>query len=226
MVDLNDTIHFGFVCAANAETGKKLASLVVKVDDDEWANKDLTGLTEFTYTDYVVYKASKDVIGESTITAIVTDEAGKTATATIALLINEPELPIIGKTIEWVRKGANLIGDTETEMAGFGLQWTGSYKEVFATLKPITGANLYVCNGDDFENIQWGDEKAAYVANLVETGTPVESYRKITTNNSADYNDMLVTVFDGKSYLIHIKHAEIETGSFGTQITIQGNVKF
>ena len=225
-VDLYEEINFGFVMASSAETSKELTSLVVTVDDAEWAKVDLTGMTEFTFTDKLVYEEERgEIVGTSTITAVVTDAAGQTATATITLNLNRPDQPLLGMPITWIRRGANLQGNTETEMNTMGLQWTGSYKEVFATIKPIDGATLYVCNGDDFANITNAGDKAAYFANLNETAESVDSYRKITTNNSANYNDMLAVVNGENCYVILISRAEIETGSYGTQITIKGEAK-
>ena len=221
----NVQVVFGFNVAANNETKKNLTSLVVTIDDTEWANKDLTGQSGFYYVDTVVYTMDRDIVGSSVITAVVTDEAGNTNTATITLTFNEAAQPLLGTTIEWVRKGANLLGNTEAEMASYGLQWTGSYKEVFATIKPIEGAIMYVCNGDDFATITNTAEKAAYFANLAETGTSVDKYRNITTNNSANYNDMLAIVNGENTSLVLISRAEIETGSYGTQITIKGATK-
>ena len=228
VVDLDTEYAFGFVMASSAVTGKELASLAVTIDGVQWANVDLTGKTEYTYTDVITYVPERDsIIGTSTITAIVTDAAGQTATATIALSINQPAMPLFGTPVEWVRKGAILQGNTEEEMKAMGLQWTGSYKEVFATIKPLDNATLYLCNGDDFDNITTDVEKKAYFANLTENGLSVASYRNITTNNSANYNDMLAVVYDGGNYLIHITRAEVEYlgSSIGTQITIKGDAK-
>ena len=227
VVDLNTEVNFGFVVASNAETNKGLATLVVSIDGTEWANKDLTGMTEYTYRDVVTYTPERDeIIGTSVITAIVTDEAGETATATINLQINEPAQPLVAATIEWVRKGTQLLGTTGAEMEAMGLQWAGSYKEVFATIKPVEGAALYVCNGDDYETITTDVEKGGYFSNLRENGTTVESYRNITTNASHDYNDMLAVIdADGQYHLVLINRAEIDTGNYGTQITIIGEAK-
>ena len=224
VVDLNTDLNYGFVMASSAETNKDLKQLVVKIDDGEETVVDLTGMKEYTFRDVIKYTLdAKDIIAESMITATVTDVAGQTATATITLSINEPALPLFGTTIEWVRKGANVL--SAEEMAGYGLQWTGSYKDVMATLKPIDGATMYVCNGDDYATIETVADKAAYFANLAETATPAENYRNITTNNSDNYNDMLAVVNGEVSYLIHITRAEIETGNYGTQITIKGEAK-
>ncbi len=226
-VNVNTEVNFGFVVASSATTNKELVSLVVKVDDTEWANKDLTGMTEYTYTDKVKYDYDRDeIVGTSVITATVTDAAGQVATATITLTLNNPDQPLISKTVEWIRKGANLVGITEAEMREIGLQWTGSYKDIMATIKPLDGAQLYVCSGDDYNGIATMSDKNAYFTNLAETGTAVESYRNITTNNSSDYNDMLAVVYGQKLTLVRINHAQIDNlGSVGTQITITGEMK-
>lgn len=228
-VDVNTEVNFGFVVASSATTNKELASLVVKVDDTEWANIDLSGKTEFTYTDKVNYQYERDeIVGTSVITATVTDAAGQVATATITLTLNNPDQPLISKTVEWIRKGTNLVGITEAEMREIGLQWTGSYKDVMATIEPLNDAQLYVCSGDDYEGIATMSDKNAYFTSLAAEGgaTPVPSYRNITTNNSADYNDMLAVIYGEKLTLVRINHAQIDNlGSVGTQITITGEMK-
>ncbi len=227
-VDVNTDINFGFVMASSATTNKELASLVVKVDDNVWAEKDLTGMTQYTYTDTVNYQYERDeIVGTSVITATVTDAAGQVATATITLTLNNPDQPLISKTVEWIRKGTNLVGITEAEMREIGLQWTGSYKDIMATIEPLDGAQLYVCSGDDYEGIATMSDKNAYFTSLAAEGgaTPVPSYRNITTNNSSDYNDMLAVIYGEKLTLVRINRAEIETGNYGTQITIKGEMK-
>lgn len=224
IVNLDTPIQFGFTVASNSQTNKELSSLKVTVDDAVWASKDLTGMTSYRYIDTVVYTLNRDsIIGHSVIAATVADVDGETATATINLNINQPATPLITRTIEWIRRGANVL--SEEEMAEYGLRWEGTYKAPFATIKPIEGATLYVCNGDDFANITNNVEKAAYFANLIETGSAVESYRNIDANQSADYNDMLAVVKGDLRVVIIIKHAQIETGTFGTQITISGEAK-
>ena len=145
-VNVNEEINFGFVCASSPMTLKDLSTLVVNVENFdvegtslnsmEYARKDLTGMTEYTYKDVITYNLSKDeIVGTSVITATVTDIDGQAATATITLNINQPELPLFVKPIEWIRKGANVL--SAEEMATYGLQWTGTYKAPFATIKPI-----------------------------------------------------------------------------------------
>lgn len=224
-VDVNTEFDFGFVMASSATTNKELSSMILIIDDETPDTIAING-TEWTYRGTLKYEATRDeIIGTSSIKAIVTDVAGQTATATINLTINQPDQPLISKTVEWIRKGANLVGITEAEMREIGLQWTGSYKDIMATIKPLDGAQLYVCSGDDYAGIATMSDKNAYFTNLAETGTAVESYRNISTNASDDYNDMLAVVYGEKLTLVRINRAEIETGNYGTQITIKGEMK-
>ena len=222
----------GFHVESNAQTKKELSTLKItfsSIDADGTYSFDtiidLSGKTSYDYSELLFPQDEREIYLEATVTALVTDVDNKTNTASIAFKLDIPAQPLFARPIEWVRKGANLEGNTEDEMAALGLQWTVSYKEVFATIRPLDEAIMYVCDGDDYANITTDLEKNEYFAKLAETGTPVDRYRKITTNNSANYNDMLAVVYDGETYLIHITRAEIATGNYGTQITIKGETK-
>ena len=234
VIDLNQEFTYGFQMASNTQTQKELKQLsVVTVFIDLEGNEEtlseeivsLAGLTEYRYTESLSFEPEREIIGSVRFSATVTDVDEKYTTTALTLAINQPAEPLNITPIEWIRKGQNLQGNTEAEMAAFGLKWTGSYKEVFATIEAIDGATLYLCDGDDFEKITNDVEKAAYFADLFENGLSIAKYRNITTNNSANYNDMLAISYEGETYLIHIVRAEIETGNYGTQITIKGEAK-
>ena len=169
--------------------------------------------------------ASKDeIIGESTINAVVTDVDGLINSASIHVLINQPAHQLETVDFEWVRQGPNSLN--EAEMAGYGLYWAGNYKDVFATIKPLEGATLYVCDGNDFASIATNIDKAYYFTSLVESCSPVESYRNISINSSENYNDMLAVVdSNGGLHLIHITRAEVVYANMATRITIIGEAK-
>lgn len=232
VIDLGTPFVYGFKMTANTETKKELSQLsitttIIDLDGKEESSEEIisiSGQSEYSFVDTLSFVA-KDIIAYAKFTAVVTDVDGKTNSAIISVSINEAAQPLFARPIEWIRKGANLEGNTEAEMAAVGLEWTGSYKEVFATIRPLTDATLYLCDGDDYDKITTDVEKAAYFADLMENAESTDRYRKITTNNSANYNDMLAVVYDGETYLIHITRAEIATGNYGTQITIKGETK-
>ena len=241
VIDANDEnalgLKYGFHAESSAETMKKLASLkltwdLTYYDGDEPEPEsyettiDLTGMTSYDFEDYLFEQRKIITLVDGTITAVVTDADNQTDTAVIAFTIEMIEAPLIAYTFEWVRKGPNLIGNTEEEMAAMGLKWAGNYKEVFATIEPINDdVVLYLCDGDDFYDIDFSSDKYTYFTNLVETATPIERYRNITIQNSADYNDMLAVIYGDKLNLIHINHAEVEISASGTQVTISGEAK-
>ena len=224
-VDFNEDIYFGFVVASSPVTNKELASLKVDIDGTEWANIDLTGYTEYTYTDYVTYEPEREIVGESVITAIVTDAAGQTATATITLNLNE-EQPILANTFDWSRKGLTL--ESAAEMHAIGLDWPGNYRdEVFVKIVPMDGCSMYIINdGNEFDNINTLSQKNAYFANLIENGTPATQYKEISAYHDGTYNTMLAVIdADGEYHLVHFQRATTELITAGALIHLFGELK-
>lgn len=229
VVDLGVEYPYAFRASSNAQTLKPLSRMEVSCayNDQVFVICDttITG-TEFLF-EGVVYFEQREIVGSAEIIAKVTDAAGQVNTASIKVDLNKEEALVLSD-LNWVRRGNNLMGNTETEMATLGLKWTGSHKEVFATIEPLNeNCRMWVRPGEEFETVDNETEKAAYFADLIES-QPIttSSYRNITCNNSADYNDVLAVIAeDGFQYLIHITHATIETGSYGTQITITGQFK-
>ena len=237
IIDFDDenaeNYKYGFHVESNAETKKELASLIVTW---EWTDSDgnvdsfcdtidLTGKTSYDYSDYIFEQEKATItLYDMTVKAVVTDVDNQSNTATIAYKIQMEEVALISHTIEWVRRGQNVL--SADEMAQYGLQWTGSYKDVMATIEPLNDdVILYLCDGDDFDDIVYMSDKNTYFSNLAETTEPIQKYRNITTNHDDDYNDMLAVVYGEDLFLIHITYADIETGTYGTQITITGAAK-
>ena len=240
IIDFDDenaeNYKYGFHVESNAETKKDLSSLIVTwewIDEDGGIDSycdtiDLTGQKSYDYSDYV-FEQDRDTLTiiDMTVKAVVIDVDNQRNTATLAYKVQMVEDALIGRTIEWVRKADQLQGNTEQEMAAMGLKWTRNYKdEYFATIEPLNeNVIMYLCDGDDFDDIVYWSDKYAYFNDLAETAEPVENYRNITTNNDSSYNDMLAVVYGDNLFLVHITYADIETGSYGTQITITGEAK-
>ena len=244
VIDLDDenaiSYKYGFHVESNTETKKELKNLVITTDvtyfeedgqeqEIYYDTIDLTGKTSYDFEEYLFEQERNEIlVMEGTIKAFVTDVDNHTNIATVAFRckVEDTPEPLIGRTIEWIRKGANLQGNTESEMAAMGLKWTISYKDVFATIEPLNeDVVMYLCDGDDFDDIEFVSQKYEYFANLAENEEPIEKYRNIKTEYGAEYNDMLAVVYGEEYYLILIEDAEIETGSYGTQITINGAAK-
>ena len=227
-VNANEQINFGFVVASSAVTNSQLSTLVVNIDGVEWANLDLTGETEYTYTDVVTYDTREEIVGTSVITAVVTDAAGQTATASITLTIIENDEPLIASTFEWVRRGTQL--QSAEEMAAVGLNWPGNYpREDFVRITPLEGCSMYIINdGDEFDNITTQSEKDAYFADLRENGTTASVYREISAwDDETAYNTMLAGIdAAGEKHLVHFTYATVKSGTNGgAKITLSGELK-
>lgn len=220
VVNLDEEFNFGFILAANAETQKDLKSLVIMCAEQTIVDSTITG-KDFTYRGTLSFTA-KEVISSAVIEAVVTDVDGQTATASINLSINKVETPLLSHAYEWVRRGSNV--QNEEEMAALGLKWTGSHKEIFATWEPMDGYKLYRFDDAQWNEINFVEDKAALFNQALEMD-PIESFRDITTAHSDDYDVILGTMNETEMNLIHVSHAGIETGVFGTQITVTGEVK-
>ena len=227
VVNTDEETYFGFVVASSPVTNSELVSLVVTIDDDEWESIDLSGFTEYTYTDVVTY-ASREIIGTSVITAVVTDAAGQTATATINLSVNEADQPIFATTFEWVRTGLTL--NSAEEMKAVGLDWPSNTKdEPYVNIKPLTGCSMYIIeDGDEFDNITTMNAKNNYFADLKENGTTASVYREISAwDDETAYNTMLAVIdAAGEYHLVHFTYATVKSaGGAGTKITLSGALK-
>ena len=238
VVNLEQPIVYGFQMASNSQTKKELkqlsiASYFIDLDGNEELQEEeiipLTGKTEYRFVDTVMYEiTTRDLVGSVKNVATVTDVDGKVKTATLEFDLNQPAQPLISRAINWVRSGQTVENATETDMANMGLQWTGSYRDIMATIRPLDNATLYLCPGEDFDEITTDVEKAEYFASLPEYthATAIDKYRNISAEQSHTYNDMLAVVYNGGCYLIHITYAKVDNlGSAGTKITITGDTK-
>lgn len=223
-VDVNTEFDFGFVMASSATTNKELSSMILIIDDETPDTIAING-TEWTYRGTLKYEATRDeIIGTSSIKAIVTDVAGQTATATINLTINQPAQPLIARTFTWYR-----LGNTITGLDEYGLNWRGNYpRDTYAKLEPKDGVKLYIFNSEDWTNTTTDLEKAALFNNALETMTPAENYFNVNvTQANMTYDDVIGTVLaDGTCHLIHVTSSKATyLGTQGTEITITGESK-
>ena len=219
VVDVNTDFNFGFVMASNAQTGKELASLIIKIDDEDPDTLTLTG-TEYTYKGTLRYEFNRDeIVGQATITAIVTDVAGKTASTYINLSINNPAQPLAAVDFEWYR-----LGNTQTGLEEYGLFWERNIKDTHAQIKPLDGVTLYSFSADKWEATTTDVEKAALFADGALT---MAVYNNVSTTAGGSYNDVIGTkMADGTLHLINVTKCVI--GAYQNQgypITISGQAK-
>ena len=183
-------------------------TLVQNINQNQYNFDGQIALPEGVYTFVATVYNDKDMTNECrmTITSVSID------------------IPLITTPVKWVRKGANVIEGAE-QIEALGLKWSGSHKEIFATLEPFAGYLLYKVNAnwDDIKTIK---DEAELFQTVAETSLPISEFREITTAHSDDYDVILGTVTDGEMHLIHITRCEVEDlGNIGTQLTITGEAK-
>ena len=220
-VTLNEDINFGFVMTSSPDSDKELSKLVVKIDGEQWAEINLTGLKEYTYRQTIAYDAKEIIIGESEITATVTDKAGEEATASIKLYFKEPAMPLVETAFEWVKIGHNVA-----DLSEYGLEWKETnWKDPFTHIVPATNCTLFVLEGSTYAEIETDIDLVTLFSTLYEGTHPDEEY-KVDVNASATYDDLLITKdADGYLHAIYIDSAKIESVTAGTKVTITGKAK-
>ena len=219
IVTLDEDINFGFVMTSSPDSGKELTKLVVKIDGVQWAEINLTGMKEYTYRETISYGDSKEIIGESVITATVTDKAGEEATASITLYFNEEEI-LVPVDFTWIRHGSNPA----TGLAELGLQWTSNEREIYAVITPLEGAAFYKFGaGRDIWNST--TTLAEKITLFQENLEPITEFKEIScTAADKDYDIVLGTVYNNQVNLIHITHSSaVYDGA--TKVTITGQYK-
>jgi len=221
IVNVGDEVNFGFVVSVAPNSNSTLSNLIVRIDDlDNLTDTiDLIGKTTYTYQGTIVYSAKDQIIGNSTIKAIVTDATGKTATASINLSINQPAQPLVGTTFSWYR-----LGNTQTGLEEYGLYWEKNIKDTHAQIKPLEGVTLFSFDPSSWEATTTDIQKATLFA---EGATALTVYNNVSTTVAGTYDDVIGTkMANGTLHLIHVTKCEIgEYQSAGYPITISGEAK-
>ena len=233
-VDLNVNYKVGFHAASNSQTQKELASFnlaasLYELDGTLIESRDSTYVISGTEYDHQEglnfnFTNTRDLVGKVSITGTVTDVDGKRNAVTINLNINQPAITLEIEPINWVKTGHNV-----QDLSAYGLVWKETnYKSPFTHILPAEGSTLYLIeNGDEvFNSIVTDIDLNNKFAELAETGRPIDDYKNVDCNASADYHDLLIVKeANGKLHAINITRADITTPSAGTRITITGKAK-
>lgn len=219
VIDLGTEYPYGFRAASNPDTQKELYKLVVTCtvgEDITYLCDSMISGTEFTYESSILFEA-REIIGEAEITATVTDNDGKTASASFKININKED-NLVATAFTWNRHG----GNDATGLEPFGLKWEKNAKEIYAVIEPVEGAQLYI-----FENSKVWEEtqtEAQLAALLSEAPTATQFKEVSCTAVDKDYNIVIATTYQGFNYLIHVTHSSVFTFK-GTDVTITGEFK-
>ncbi len=231
-VDIGQNYTLGFRAASNSQTMKELATFKLNVkfttlDDTETKSYDsiinVSG-TEYTFEQVLNFgltnnEESRELVAKAIFTATITDVDGKMNSTTINLNINQPAVALEPKDFSWVRQGSS----DATGLAEYGLEWTGNGKEVFAIIKPVAGAEMYMILPEDWAAVKTDVDKAAFFSDGVYS--VISDFQGVSAWNSNDYNFVIGTRYNGEYHMIHITHGEVLSATSGTTITITGQSK-
>ena len=220
IINVNEEFNIGFTMSSSIESGQKLASFTLVIDDETYETVKLDD-TEFTFERTLALNTvpTRDDIDNLVITGTVTDVAGQTASVTMTLILDETQ-ELILDDFEWKRDGSN----PGTGLEAFGLEWTSNIKEVHAVIKTINDdVKLYQIPAEKWATVTTQPEK---VALFTEEGIalPIRTYNGVSAEATHEYNDVIATYYNGEYYLIHITKGEV-TYDNATHITITGEWK-
>ena len=119
-------------------------------------------------------------------------------------------------TFRWTRQGTQSSGFDE-----FGLVSGNVNSDLYLNINAMEGARLYILSSSDYAitdintlNIRLTSETQATVYNGVNVGYASHSY-----------DDVIATVYNGKTYLIHVTNSVSQSETAGTLVTITGTYK-
>jgi hypothetical protein len=228
VIDVEQTIVYGFQMASNSQTKKELQQLrlsttFVDLEGNESTPEEeiisLVGNTEYRFADTVYYEITREIIGTIKTVATVTDVDGKVNTATLTLNLNQPAQPLEETDFDWYR-----LGNTQTGLAEYGLFWEKNAKSPFAQIKPLEGVTLYKFDADKWEATTTDVEKAALFSDVTITSSV---YNNVDVNQNGTYNDVIGTkMADGTLHLLHVTSCTIGAQEAqGRPIHIYGQAK-
>ncbi len=163
------------------------------------------------------------------------DSAEYTVVALAALRMNDGDSipsvihsPVVSMTIsngmgpintdpvfEWIRQGS----DAATGLEEFGLYWQLNAKGIFAQIKPLEDARLYVLSSSDYAIADISE-----LTSRLTSETEATVYNNVSVESNGTYNDVIATVYNGNTYLINVTGSTISIES-NTRIVISGTYK-
>ena len=222
VIDVEQTIVYGFQMASNSQTKKELQQLrlsttFVDLEGNESTPEEeiisLVGNTEYRFADTVYYEITREIIGTIKTVATVTDVDGKVNTATLTLNLNQPAQELVVTPFEWRRDA----GGDGTGLAEFGLQWTNN-TTTNAIIKPLEGAILYrFTNSEVWSNTKTDLDKAELFSELP---VSIAQFTDVSvTAASQTYDIVLGTTYNGENHLIHVTGSTANQRSWHFSIT-------
>ncbi|GJM60368.1 hypothetical protein [Persicobacter diffluens] len=199
---------------------------IANTDKDEMPKEGLRSGDEYVYTnskqiDYVMnhtvsqdeFEAAQET-GKMVYEFILSDKNGQKTTS-VEFEVSPDETPLVEDDFAFVRVGTN-----NPDLSEYGLVWESNTSEAAIIKK---GADKFV----ELEASTYAEitSKEGLIA-AVDAADDMADFRKISVEQSADYNLVIATKNGDKYYIMNITRGEVETGdAAGTKVTISGKAK-
>lgn len=173
---------------------------------------DYEGKTDFSgvITETLAKADVKDAV-KIVYEAVVVNKKEVEAKATYTVNVVAPSFT--ESDLRWYR-----CGNTKEGLAEVGLNWDSQTKDILANIKPVAGAKLYILEAADYAITSIDALNAKLTSEA-----PV--YRAISATQNGTYDDVIATVYNGKTYLMHITKSTATSETAGTAITVTGTMK-
>ncbi len=172
-------------------------------------------------TDGLTYNFSFDILGitdDIVVKVQATDKDNQTASKNFTITAGGAASTLLtaAQSTTWKREG----GNDATGLGMFGLKWTKNLKAVSAVVEK-DGASKFV----ELSSAAWGFETYDELVEAVDAASDMASYKEISAEANATYNDILATVYEGNYYLIKVVSANVSSGTAGTVVTVDVEYK-
>ena len=187
------------------------------IDVYSWTDGDDYGSLVFEFTNIILNGSELTLSGRVTSSGFSSGSPySEEAPLSIKLTKNQ-QPPVSSYTegsFEWERQG----GGSASGLDEFGLEWRlNNQKAVYAVIKPLTGATLYILNSNDYA-----------ATSLADINFPAEStqYKGVNVElSTGTYDDVIATEYNGKTYLIHVTGSSSVQEVSGLHSVITGTYK-
>lgn len=178
----------------------------------------VSGGDRHTYVDTIAFPSAGLNLGSTNYTFTVSDGTNsKSVSYNVTVVTPEAETTPLSEaeSFEWKRVG----GNDGQGLSAFGLKWTDNLggKAIVA----IDGSVMYNLPSASWTSLETQEDLAAAMS----AATSIQKYEGVSTDASANYDDVLAVSYNDTNYLIHVTSSDVSTGAEGTTIKIYGEYK-
>ncbi len=219
VVTAGEAFKIGITASSNANSGKKLKSVVLTITSN---NVIIGGDTaEFSESSYNRdYEITMSDPGESVLKFVVTDKDGQTKTISLTITAESADTPLGAAADTYFERVGGADG---TGLEAFGLKWDSNVERAFyAVLSKDAATKLVTLTAAEWTSITTVEALTA----AVDAAEGIEDFRGISVTADGDYDDVLGVIYNDEYHMIHLTSATVTVDAVnGTTAKIYGQSK-